>query len=336
MSLTVFFEVFELVIVNILQRWKDDEICTKITTILEAKKQLLWTLKDDICANQAYEKISKIYSLVDYFKLSKFECDCLGMKRKNINDVIEFVFFEQLNARFCEEYNAGSPIISDKEYDKFLKKISKKYPNLIKKMQSENEDSINAEAPNYPKVGYSDVNIEHAISIEPKYDGVCVIVSQLGYDEEKKEITNYSIYTKNGHSFSDVILNKILELLKNNLSKIDKDEMKVIKENGFATFELLYKNHTRTELVGVLNTKDEEKLSKINFDEIKLIRHGEHMRVAEFSDVREFKTMCKKSLKSLWEKNGYQSDGVVIYDGVNTVYVKDYINFSKKTKAEKK
>lgn len=336
MSLTVFFEIFELVIVNILQRWKDDEICTEITTLLNAKREILTIIEDDISIPQKYDKISKIYSLVDYFKLSKFECDCLGMKRKNINDVIEVVFFEQLNARFCEEYNAGSPIISDKEYDKFLKKITKKYPNLIKKMQQEHEETEIAKAPNYPKVSYSDVNIEHEVSIEPKYDGVCVIVSQLEYDEEKKEITNYVIHTKNGHSFSDVILNKILELLKNNLSKIDKDEMKTIKEKSFATFELLYKNHTRTELVGVLNTKDEEKLSKFNFDEIKLIRHGEHMRVAEFSDVREFKTMCKKSLKSLWEKNGYQSDGVVINDGVNTVYVKDYVNFSKKTKTEKK
>lgn len=336
MALSVFFEVFELVIMNFLQRWKDDEICTKITAILEAKKQLLWTLKDDICAEQKYEKISKIYSLVDYFKLSKFECDCLGMKRKNINETIEVVFFEQLNARFCEEYNAGSPIISDKEYDKFLKKITKKYPNLIKKMQSENQESICATAPNYPKVGYSDVNIEQPVKIEPKYDGVCVIVDQLEYDEEKKELTNYSIFTKNGHSFHGMFLNKIIDLIKEKLVKIGEDEMKIIKNNGFATFELVYKNHTRTELVGVLNTKDEEKLSKINFDEIKLIRHGEHMRVAEFSDVIEFKTMCKKSLKSLWENNGYQSDGVVIYDGVNTVYVKDYINFSKKTKAEKK
>lgn len=336
MTLTVFFEIFELVIVNILQRWKDDEICTKITTILGAKKQLLWTLKDDICGNQTYEKISKIYSLVDYFKLSKFECDCLGMKRKNINDVIEVVFFEQLNARFCEEYNAGSPIISDKEYDNFLKKITKKYPNLIKKMQQEHEETELGKAPNYPKVSYSDVNIEHAISIEPKYDGVCVIVNQLEYNEEKKELTKYSIFTKNGRSFHGVLLNKIVDLLKEKFAKIGKDEMKVIKEKGFTTFELLYKNHTRTELVGVLNTKDEEKLSKINLDEIKLIRHGEHMRVAEFSDVREFKTLCKKSIKSLWEKNGYQADGVVIYDGVNTVYVKDYINFSKKTKAEKK
>lgn len=330
MTLSVFFEIFELVIVNFLQRWENDEVCTKITAILDGKKQLLWALKDDICIKQTYEKISKIYTLVDYFKLSKFECDCLGMKRKNINDSIEVVFFEQLNARFCEEYNAGSPIISDKEYDKFLKKITKKYPNLIKKMQQEHEETEIAKAPNYPKVSYSDVNIEHEVSIEPKYDGVCVIVSQLEYDEEKKEITNYVIHTKNGHSFSDVILNKILELLKNNLSKIDKDEMKTIKENGFATFELLYKNHTRTELVGVLNTKNEEKLSKINFDEMKLIRHGEHMKFATFSDVREFKAMCKKSLKSLWEKNGYQADGVVINDGVNTVYVKDYINFSKK------
>lgn len=330
MTLSVFFEIFELVIVNLLQRWQNDEVCTKITAILDGKKQLLWALKDDICINQTYEKISKIYTLVDYFKLTKFECDCLGMKRKNVNEVIEVVFFEQLNARFCEEYNAGTPIISDKEYDKFLKKITKKYPNLIKKMQSENQDSINATAPNYPKVSYSDVNIEQPISIEPKYDGVCVIVSQLEYDEEKKELTNYSICSKNTRSFSDVILNKILELLRINLSKIDKEQMKIIKENGFATFELLYKNHTRTELVGILNTKNEEKLSKINFDEIKLIRHGEHMKVATFSDIREFKAMCKKSLKSLWEKNGYQADGVVINDGVNTVYVKDYINFSKK------
>lgn len=336
MSLRVFFEVFELVIVNILQRWKDDEICTKITTFLNAKKEILTIIEDDISIPQKYDKISKIYGLVDYFKLSKFECDCLGMKRKNINDVIEVVFFEQLNARFCEEYDAGSPIISDKEYDKFLKKITKKYPNLIKKMQQEHEETEITKAPNYPKVSYSDVNIEHSVSIEPKYDGVCVIVTQLVYDEQKKELTNYNIFTKNGHSFHGVLLTKIIDLLKEKLAKIGEEEMKIIKDNGFATFELLYKNHTRTELVGVLNTKDEEKLSKINFDEIKLIRHGEHMKVATFSDVREFKTLCKKSLKSLWEKNGYQSDGVVINDGVNTVYVKDYVNFSKKTKTEKK
>ena len=336
MSLTVFFEIFELVIVNILQRWKDDEICTKITTILDSKKQLLSLLKEDIRVPEIYDKIIKIYTLVDFFKLSKFECDCLCMKRKNINDVIEVVFFEQLNARFCEEYNAGSPIISDKEYDKFLKKITKKYPNLIKKMQSENQESICATAPNYPKVGYSDVNIEQPVKIEPKYDGVCVILDQLAYDEEKKELTRYSIYTKNRHIFTGVILNKIIELINLNLSKVEKDEMNIIKEKEFATFELLYKNHTRTELVGVLNTKDEEKLSKINFDEMKIIRHGEHMKVVKFSDVRELKSLCKKSLKSLWEKNGYQSDGVVINDGVNTVYVKDYVNFTKKTKAEKK
>lgn len=336
MSLTVFFEVFELVIVSIMKRWKDDEICAKITTILDAKKQLLWTLKDDICGDQKYEKISKIYSLVDYFKLTKFECDCLGMKRKNINEVIEVVFFEQLNARFCEEYNAGTSIISDREYDKFLKKITKKYPNLIKKMQSEVEEIERVTAPNYQKVSYSDVNIDHAISIEPKYDGVCVIVEELKYDEEKKELTKYNIHTKNGHNFPIVILKKIVELLKINLSKIAKDEINIIKEKGFATFELLYKNHTRTELVGILNTKNEEKLSNINFDEMKLIRHGEHMKVVKFSDVRELKSLCKKSLKSLWEKNGYQSDGVVINDGVNTVYVKDYVNFSKKTKTEKK
>ena len=336
MSLTVFFEVFELVIVNILQRWKDDEICTKITTILDSKKQLLSLLKEDITVPEIYDKISKIYTLVDFFKLSKFECDCLGMKRKNINEVIEVVFFEQLNLRFYEEYNAGCPIISDKEYDKFLKKISKKYPNLIKKMQSEVQEVGNVTAPNYPKVSYSDVNIEHSVSIEPKYDGVCVIVDKLEYDEEKKELTNYSIYSKNGRNFHLVILKKIIELLKEKLAKLDKNEMNIIKEKGFATFELVYKNHTRMELVGILNTKNEEKLSKINFDEIKLIRHGEHMKTVSFSDVRELKSLCKKSLKSLWEKNGYQSDGVVINDGVNTVYVKDYVNFTKKTKAEKK
>lgn len=336
MSLTVFFEVFELVIMNFLQRWKDDEICTKITTILDGKKQLLSVLKYDITVPEIYDKISKIYTLVDFFKFSKFECDCLEMKRKNINDAIEVVFFEQLNARFCEEYENGTPIISDKEYDKFLKKITKKYPNLIKKMQSEVQEIERVTAPNYPKVGYSDVNIEHDIRIEPKYDGVCVIVDKLEYDEEKKELTNYNIYSKNGRKFPIVILQKIIELANKNLSKISEDEMNIIKENGFATFELIYKNHTRTELVGILNTKNEEKLSKINFDEMKLIRHGEHMKVVKFSDVRELKSLCKKSLKSLWEKNGYQSDGVVINDGVNTVYIKDYVNFSKKTKTEKK
>lgn len=336
MTLSVFFEIFELVIVNFLQRWADDEICTKIATFLNGKKEFLTLVKDDIAVPEKIDKISKIYALVDYFKLSKFECDCLGMKRKFVNDTVEILFFEQLNARFCEEYNAGISIISDREYDKFLKKINKKYPNLIKKMESEEQEWKCATAPNYPKVGYSDVNIEHSISIEPKYDGVCVIVDQLAYDEEKKELSRYSIYTKNRHKFSDVFLNKIVEQINANLAKVEKDEMNFIKEKEFATFELIYKNHTRTELVGVLNTKDEEKLSKINFDEIKIIRHGEHMKVVSFSDVREFKTMCKKSIKSLWEKNGYQADGVVINDGVNTVYVKDYVNFSKKTKREKK
>lgn len=336
MTLSVFFEIFELVIINFLQRWQDDEIATKITTFLNAKKELLTLVKDDVVVPEKFDKISKIYALVDYFKLSKFECDCLGMKRKFVNDTVEMVFFEQLNARFCEEYKAGTSIISDKEYDKFFKKFNKKYPNLANKTVSELKEIGTATAPNYPKVGYSDVNIEHAVSIEPKYDGVCVIIDQLGYDDEKKELTKYSIFTKNGHNFSDVILKKIIDLANKNLSKIGKEEMNNIKENGFVTFELMYKNHTRTELVGVLNTKNDEKLSKINFDEIKLIRHGEHMKTVKFSDVREFKSMCKKSLKSLWENNGYQADGVVINDGVNTVYVKDYVNFTKKTKTEKK
>lgn len=336
MTLTVFFEIFELVIINFLQRWQDDEIATKITTFLNAKKELLTLVKDDVVVPEKFDKIIKIYALVDYFKLSKFECDCLGMKRKFVNDTVEMVFFENLNARFCEEYNAGTSIISDKEYDKFFKKFNKKYPNLANKTVSELKEIRTATAPIYPKVGYSDVNIEHEITIEPKYDGVCVIVDQLQYDEEKKELKGYCIYTKSGHGFHDVLLKKIKDLVNQNLAKIGKDEMNIIKENGFATFELMYKNHTRTELVGVLNTKNEEKLSKINFDEIKLIRHGEHMKVITFSDVREFKAKCKKSLKSLWENNGYQADGVVINDGVNTVYVKDYVNFSKKTKTEKK